>query len=108
VPWNVAARGGDFLNAPWELYHVEDDFSEADDLATKNPEKLKELQALFEEEAKKYNVFPLDPRFSERGDPRNRATGEPPTSWIYYGTNTAYPRPLGQTSTRTRTRSRPN
>jgi arylsulfatase A-like enzyme len=95
VPWNVAGRVGDFLNAPWELYHVEDDFSEADDLATKNPEKLKELQALFEEEAKKYNVFPLDPRFSERGDPRNRAIGEPPTSWVYYGTNIRLPEAIG-------------
>jgi len=87
VPWNVVGRVGDFLNAPWELYHVENDFSEADDLAAKYPEKLKQLQALFVEEAKKYDVFPLDSRFSERGDPRNRAAGEPPTSWTYVGNN---------------------
>jgi arylsulfatase A-like enzyme len=85
VPWNVVGREGDLLNAPWELYNIEDDFSEADDLAAKNPEKLKLLQALFVEEAKKYNVFPLDSRFSERGDPRNRASGEPPSSWTYVG-----------------------
>ena len=87
VPWNLVGREGNFLDARWELYHVEDDFSEADDLAIKNPEKLKQLQALFIEEAKKYNVFPLDSRFSERGDPRNRSAGEPPTSWTYFGNN---------------------
>jgi arylsulfatase A-like enzyme len=91
VPWNMAVREGDFLNAPWELYHTENDFSEADDLAAKNPEKLKELQALFLEEAKKYDVFPLDPRFSERIDPRNRIAGEMQTSWTYYGNNVRLP-----------------
>jgi arylsulfatase A-like enzyme len=91
VPWNMAVREGDFLNAPWELYHIENDFSEADDLAAKNPEKLKELQALFVEEAKKYDVFPLDPRFSERIDPRNRIAGEMQTSWTYYGNNVRMP-----------------
>jgi arylsulfatase len=79
----------------WELYHIEDDFSEADDLAAKNPEKLKQLQAKFVEEAKKYDVFPLDARFAERGDPRNRAAGEPPTSWTYYGNNVRVPEPIG-------------
>src|SRR5262249_4207661 len=87
VPWDVVGREGDFQNAPWELYHVEDDFSQADDLAAKEPAKLKELRALFVEEAKKYNVFPLDSRFSERIDPRYRTAGEPRTSWTYYGNN---------------------
>jgi arylsulfatase A-like enzyme len=91
VPWNVVGREGDFLNAPWELYNIEDDFSEADDLAAKNPEKLKQLQALFVEEAKKYDVFPLDSRFSERIDPRNRTAGELQTSWTYYGNNVRLP-----------------
>ncbi len=35
------------------------DFGQATDLAAKNPEKLKELQALFDKEARKYNVYPL-------------------------------------------------
>jgi arylsulfatase len=95
VPWNVVGRKGDFRDAPWELYHIEDDFSEADDLAAKNPQKLKQLQALFLQEAKKYNVFPLDLRFSERADPRNRAAGELPTRWTYYGNNVRLPEPIG-------------
>ncbi len=60
LPWQTAGRAGDFLNAPWELYNLDDDFSQATDLAKQNPAKLKELQAAFEGEAKKYNVFPLD------------------------------------------------
>jgi arylsulfatase len=43
----------------WELYHVDEDFSEAVDLAAEHPEKLRELQALFREEAEKYHVTPL-------------------------------------------------
>ncbi len=44
----------------WELYNLTEDYSQYNDLATKNPDKLKELQALFLTEAAKYQVFPLD------------------------------------------------
>jgi arylsulfatase A-like enzyme len=43
----------------WELYNIADDYSENTDLATKNPDKLKELQQLFMAEAAKYHVLPL-------------------------------------------------
>ena len=52
----------------WELYDLKTDFSQGNDLATDNPEKLKELKDLFLVEGGKYNVFPLDDRFVERGD----------------------------------------
>lgn len=82
VPWDTASRQGDFLNAPWEL-------------ATKNPEQLKQLKAKFLEEAKKYDVLPLDPRFAERFDPKLRVGGEPKTSWTYYGNTVWLPEPVG-------------
>jgi arylsulfatase len=53
----------------WELYHVEEDFSQAVDLAAKHPEKLAELQAVFEKEAIRNHVLPIDDRRSERFDP---------------------------------------
>ncbi len=53
-------------NDKWELYDTRTDFSLANDLAAKNPEKLKELQALFLKEAVKYQVLPLDDRTLER------------------------------------------
>jgi arylsulfatase len=54
----------------WELYDVGSDFSLSVDLAAKNPEKLKDLQALFLKEAEKNHVLPLDDRFYERVDAR--------------------------------------
>ncbi len=95
TPWDTDSRSGNFNEAPWELYNIENDFSQADDLAATNPEKLKELQATFLEEAKKYDVLPLDPRFVERLDPKLRVSGDPPTSWTYYGNTVWLPEPVG-------------
>ena len=44
----------------WELYNIAEDYSENNNLAAKNPDKLRELKELFLVEATKYNVFPLD------------------------------------------------
>ena len=57
--------------------------------------KLKDLQAKFLEEAKKYDVLPLDPRWTERFDPKIRVSGEPPTIWTYFGNNVWLPEPVG-------------
>jgi arylsulfatase A-like enzyme/uncharacterized membrane protein len=46
-------------NDTWELYYLPNDFSQAKDLAAAHPEKLKELQDLFWQEAEKYKVLPL-------------------------------------------------
>lgn len=43
----------------WELYNIDEDFSESEDLAAKHPEKLRELKELFWQEAEKYHVTPL-------------------------------------------------
>ena len=53
----------------WDLYDVKKDFSLTNNLAAKQPEKLKELQALFMKEAEKYNVLPIDDRTIERMNP---------------------------------------
>jgi arylsulfatase A-like enzyme len=53
----------------WELYDTRADFSLANDLASANPAKLKELQGLFMKEAIKYRVLPLDDRTLERLNP---------------------------------------
>lgn len=58
MPWDVNVVLP-FDKDQWELYHVAEDFSESTDLAAKHPEKLQELQELFDEEAWKYNVYPL-------------------------------------------------
>jgi arylsulfatase A-like enzyme len=53
----------------WQLFNVNEDFSEANDLAAANPKKLQELQKLFLKEAVKYNVLPIDDRMVERINP---------------------------------------
>ena len=44
----------------WELYNLDKDPTQYDDLAKKNPKKLRQLKDMFTAEATKYNVFPLD------------------------------------------------
>ena len=51
-----------FEEDAWELYHVDEDFSECHDLAGKDPEKLGELQRIWWDEASKHQVLPLDNR----------------------------------------------
>ncbi len=53
----------------WELYNVNEDFSQATNLAAGNPTKLKELQDLFMKEAERNHVLPIDDRRSERFNP---------------------------------------
>lgn len=62
APWFMGVgKFPDVVNGyNWELYHIAEDYSENNDLAAKNPEKLRELQELFLVEATKYQVFPLD------------------------------------------------
>jgi len=65
APWEPQPRAT-LENDKWELYDVRADFSLSHDLAAQNPAKLKELQALFMSEAKKYRVLPIDDRSIER------------------------------------------
>ena len=58
--------GTPFENDKWELFHLDRDFSEVDDLAAKQPERLAELTKLWWSEAEKHNVLPLDDRFGAR------------------------------------------
>ena len=68
IPWKLdpaalkkfaPGSGWDPDKDKWELYNLDEDFSEATDLAAKHPEKLAELKKLFWEDAEKYHVTPL-------------------------------------------------
>jgi arylsulfatase len=67
LPWETHGSSG-FDEDKWELYDIEKDFTQAEDLADREPKKLRELQDMFMAEAAKYNVLPLDDRFAERLD----------------------------------------
>jgi arylsulfatase len=67
--WKIVARhpkGGDFDADRWELYRVEDDFSEVDDLAVEHPERVRRMIERWWQEAERHGVLPLDDREAER------------------------------------------
>jgi arylsulfatase A-like enzyme len=67
--WKAVAYhppGTPFENDKWELFHLDRDFSEVDDLAASEPERLAELTRLWWREAEAHNVLPLDDRFAAR------------------------------------------
>jgi arylsulfatase A-like enzyme len=68
-PWQVTGKQPPLGEDVWELYDTTKDWSQVHDLAKERPEKLAELKRLFELEASKYNVFPLDDRRAERANP---------------------------------------
>jgi hypothetical protein len=67
-PWVVVGAQPPLSEDVWELYDTTKDWSQAHDLAKKMPEKVAELKRLFDLEASKYNVFPLDDRKGERSN----------------------------------------
>ena len=76
---------GNFDADEWELYHVDEDRSEARNLAEQHPDKLKELIDLWFEEAGKYQVLPLDDRQTVRDPQRARAAGRAAAdTYVYY------------------------
>ena len=81
-------------HAVWELYKIDEDFSQARDLAKDHPEKLRELQDLWWAEASKYSVLPIDWRGTVRMN--GEAMGRPNpvgkrTQAVYYEGMTALP-----------------
>jgi arylsulfatase len=69
VPWVLTGPQPPLNDDVWELYDTTKDWSQAHDLAKQMPERVAELKRLFDLEAAKYNVFPLDDRKGERANP---------------------------------------
>jgi arylsulfatase A-like enzyme len=66
VPWDGLVAPANPDTATWELYHLDEDFSQANDLAAKHPDKVRQLDALWWAEAARHDVLPLDGRKIER------------------------------------------
>jgi len=77
----------------WELYQTDVDFSQFNNLAAEKPEKLQDMISLWETEAQKYNVYPLDDRRYERVADPTRPTAAPklPLYTYYPGTSIVPP-----------------
>ena len=84
MPWNLN-RVAPFENDVWELYHIDEDFSESHNLADQYPEKLEELKARWEELAWKNNVFPLyDDMIQRIAKQQGRLFGDRKVFTYYY------------------------
>ena len=93
VPWNMnAGKPPDVITGyNWELYNLKDDPTENNDVASKMPDKLKEMQALFYSEAKKYNALPLDNSTLTRIIAERPSATAGRTHFVYTGTVTGIP-----------------
>jgi len=91
APWMLGATMPELGDYHWELYNIAKDYSENNDLAAQQPDKLKEMQALFLTEAGKYQVFPLDNSgFVRVLAPKPSATAGK-TEFTYTGVNAGIP-----------------
>ena len=93
VPWLPGAPGlaqWDSAKDKWELYQISKDFSEANDLAAKEPQRLAQLQKTFDEQAKANKVYPLGAGIWLRLHPEDRIK-TPYTSWRFDATTTRMP-----------------
>ncbi|AFU99858.1 arylsulfatase [Simiduia agarivorans] len=83
MPW-ITNSVTPFEDDVWELYNLNEDFSGAVDLADKFPEKLEEMKALFDQEAWKYNVYPLyDDMIMRLSRQQDRQFGDQ-TEFVFY------------------------
>ena len=100
---------GKFDADRWQLFHVDEDRSEARDLADEQPEKLEELTALWLEEAMRYDVLPLNDLGSSSSAPSSIVIAVPESGqYTYYPGTSVIPEALGGRDVqRVRTRSSP-
>ncbi len=94
MPWHIARSraGSDTSTYDWELYDLASDFSQAHNLAAAQPGRLEQMQALFDEEARRNNVYPIqDTGAQSRGMKMAQATGSFRNSYVYWGPNIRLP-----------------
>ena len=92
-PWDVLGPTNQdpATNVTWELYDLTKDWTQYDDIAARNPDKLKQLQDLFWVEANRYQVLPLDSSVATRlVTPRPSLTAGR-TDFVYSGEMTGTP-----------------
>ena len=90
-PWELKAATLPIEQYKWELYNLKEDYSQFNDLSAKMPAKLKEMQAVFAQEAKKYNVYPLDNQAFARAITPRPSTVAGKTDFTYTGVNIGIP-----------------
>ena len=92
LPWGLGGSGISPTDYQWELYNLDRDYAQAHNIAASNPAKLAELKALWETEAERNHVFPLD---DTQGGARSvgsmRPEDVPRPSYVYWGSGISAP-----------------
>jgi arylsulfatase len=83
MPWAIGGTF-DFDKDVWELYNINEDPTETNDLAAKNPQKLEEMKKKWDEEALKYNVYPLYDDIATRLANVTKVFGAKTNTFTYY------------------------
>jgi arylsulfatase len=94
IPWDAAPAPINPDSMPWELYNIDQDFSQAHNLAAQEPTRLRQLQDLWWAEASSHHVLPLDPRKVQRLNAEAMGRPSPTagrTTFTYYPGVTALP-----------------
>jgi arylsulfatase len=94
MPWTVSRMhpGSDVTTYPWELYNLSADYSQAHNIADKEPQRLKDMEAMFDAEAQRNNVYPIqDSGLGFRAIRQIRASGMPRTHYVFWGKNVSLP-----------------
>ena len=83
MPWVIGGTF-DFAKDVWELYNINEDPTETNDLAATNPQKLEELKKAWDVEAVKYNVYPLYDDIATRLANVTKVFGAKTNTFTYY------------------------
>jgi len=91
LPWKMGGSGVSPLDYKWELYDLRSDFSQSRNLAAREPKRLEEMKALWDAEARRNQVYPLDDRQGDRSNGVRPGTRR--TLFEYWGAGISIPQP---------------
>lgn len=91
-PWVLKMPQGQSPNTSWTLYDLRTDFSQGNDIAARNPEQMRTMLALWDSEARRNNVYPIDHRIAQL---RRDTSAAPRMNFEYWGKNISTPAVAG-------------
>jgi arylsulfatase len=87
-PWVLDAPAGGRPQVRWTLYDLRKDFSQSEDVAARHPERLRAMLALWDSEARRNNVYPIDYRIAQMRHDRSATLRQ---RFEYWGKNISVP-----------------
>lgn len=94
MPWDISriGAGSNTSTYDWELYDLRADFSQSRNLAKKHPQRLREMWKIFDAEARKNTVYPIQNSGAKYRSMHSARRGQAPrTEYVYWGPNIRVP-----------------